>query len=84
MKKFFALIAALIFFTAQVEAAELVIFHTNDMHSRVENTDDNGKSMGLAEIAAAVKAAKAANPETFWFDAGDTFHGMPRINISNG
>ena len=84
MKKFFALIAALIFFTAQVEAAELVIFHTNDMHSRVENTDDNGKSIGLAEIAAAVKAAKAKNPATFWFDAGDTFHGLPKINVSKG
>lgn len=84
MKKFLVLLVALIFFTAQVEAAELVIFHTNDMHSRVENTDDSGKSIGLAEIAAAVKAAKAKNPATFWFDAGDTFHGMPRINISNG
>ena len=88
MKKFsrgvLAFLAALIFLVAKVEAAELVIFHTNDMHSRVQDTDDSGKSIGLAEISAAVKAAKAKNPETFWFDAGDTFHGMPRINVNNG
>ena len=79
-----AFLVALVFFVAKVDAAELVIFHTNDMHSRVEDTDDGGKSIGLAEIAAAVKSAKAKNPATYWFDAGDTFHGMPRINISNG
>ena len=38
--------------------AELIIFHTNDMHCRIVNTDDDGKSIGLAEMAAAVKAAK--------------------------
>ena len=64
--------------------AELVIFHTNDMHARVSPEDDNGQSIGLAEMSAAVKAAKLKNPGTLWLDAGDTFHGMPRINISRG
>lgn len=64
--------------------AELIIFHTNDMHCRIVNTDDDGKSIGLAEMAATVKATKKKNPDTLWFDAGDTFHGMPRINISKG
>ena len=64
--------------------AELIIFHTNDTHSRIINTDDDGKSIGLAEMAAAVKATKKKNFDTLWFDAGDTFHGMPRINISKG
>lgn len=63
---------------------ELVIFHTNDMHARVSNIDDNGQSIGLAEISAAVKVSKLKNPDTLWFDAGDTLHGMPRINISRG
>ena len=63
---------------------ELIIFHTNDMHCRIINTDDDGKSIGLAEISAAVKAVKKKNPDTLWFDAGDTFHGMPRININKG
>ena len=64
--------------------AELVIFHTNDMHARVLPDDDNGNSIGFAEISAAVKSEKLKNPDTLWLDAGDTLHGMPRINISRG
>ena len=64
--------------------ADLVIFHKNDMHARVSPEDDNGQSIGLAEMSAAVKAAKLENANTLWLDAGDTFHGMPRINISRG
>ncbi len=66
-------------------AAEvLTIYHTNDMHARVVDTDDRGHSVGLAEMAAVVKSEKAVHPDTLWLDAGDTFHGMPRINISRG
>lgn len=84
-KKFFGvLIALMIFNSAICAAAELIIFHTNDMHSRIQDTDDRGASEGLAEMAAAVKATKAKNPATLWLDAGDTFHGMPIITISKG
>jgi len=84
-KKFFGvLIALMIFNSAICAAAELVIFHTNDMHSRIQDTDDRGASAGLAEMAAAVKTVKAKNPATLWLDAGDTFHGMPIITISKG
>ena len=89
MKKIFSIvIAMMIIFIARVDAAnetaELVIFHTNDMHARVSHIDDNGQSIGLAEISAAVKNSKLKNPDTLWLDAGDTLHGMPRINISRG
>ena len=86
MKKFFGLfVAVMIICTSTIcAAAELIIFHTNDMHSRVQTVDDGGRSIGLAELAAAVKAVKAKNPATLWFDAGDTFHGMPMITISKG
>lgn len=85
IKKFFvALIAMLIMNSAVCAAAELVIFHTNDMHARIHNTDDSGNSIGIAEMAAAVKTVKAKNPATLWLDAGDTLHGMPMITISNG
>lgn len=67
-----------------VEASDIVIFHTNDQHARVAPDDDNGKTIGLAYFSAAVKAVKAENPNTLWLDAGDTFHGTPRINISKG
>ena len=87
MKKFLATIIAalMIFCTSTIcAAAELIIFHTNDMHSRIQTSDDGGQSIGLAEMAAAVKTVKAKNSATYWFDAGDTFHGMPMITISRG
>ena len=85
IKKFFGVLIAVFIFNMSICAAtELIIFHTNDMHARVQDTDDNGKSIGLAEMTAAVKTAKAKNPATLWLDAGDTFHGMPMITISRG
>ena len=85
IKKFFGVLIALLIFNVSIcAAAELIIFHTNDMHSRIQDTDDSGKSAGLAEMAAAVKAVKAKNPTTLWLDAGDTFHGMPMITVSKG
>lgn len=84
-KKIFLLAMMTIFlFTPKTFAEDLIIFHTNDMHSRILKGDDNGTTIGLAEISGAVQAMKKNNPNTFWFDAGDTLHGMPRINISNG
>ena len=87
IKKFFGvlmIVGMLIVGSVTCAAAELIIFHTNDMHSRIQDTDDGGKSIGLAEMAAAVKTVKAKNPATLWLDAGDTFHGMPMITIDRG
>lgn len=85
IKKFFGVLIAFLLLNVSIcAAAELVIFHTNDMHARVQASDDGGQSIGLAEMAAAVKAVKAQNPATLWLDAGDTFHGMPMITISKG
>ncbi len=77
-------VSVFVFGAAVCSAAELIIFHTNDMHARIQNTDDSGQSIGLAEMAAAVKAIKAQNPATLWLDAGDTFHGMSLITVSRG
>lgn len=45
IKKFFGVLIALLIFNVSIcAAAELVIFHTNDMHSRIQDTDDSGKS----------------------------------------
>ena len=85
IKKFFGVLIAVLLLNMSIcAAAQLVIFHTNDMHSRIQLGEDNGHIIGLAEISAAVKATKAKNPATLWFDAGDTFHGMPIITISKG
>ena len=69
---------------AEDGTAELVIFHTNDLHARVSPKDDNGQTIGLAEMSAAIKAIELKNSTSLWLDAGDTFHGMPQINISQG
>ena len=85
IKKFLGVLLAVMMLNVSIcAAAELIIFHTNDMHSRIQDTDDGGQSIGLAALAAAVKTVKAKNPATLWFDAGDTFHGMPIITISRG
>lgn len=85
IKKFLVALTAMLILNVSIcAAAELVIFHTNDMHSRVKVTDDNGQSIGIAQIAAAVKEVKSKNPATLFLDAGDTFHGMPMITISKG
>lgn len=84
VKIFMIIIFMLAIFVQNVEASKLVILHTNDFHARVNNTDDRGKTIGLPEISAAVNFEKLKNPNTLWFDAGDTLHGTPRINISNG
>lgn len=69
---------------AAAGTGELIIFHTNDIHARVQSEDDAGKSIGLPEMGAFVKAAKAEHPATLWLDAGDTVHGMPIINVTKG
>ena len=86
MRKLFgAMLLALMFlFTTTVQAAELLILHTNDFHGRILETDERGKSTGLEYMVAAIKKLRAENPNSLWFDAGDIFHGMPIINISNG
>lgn len=69
---------------AAAGTGNIVIFHTNDMHARFSHDDDGGKSIGLAEMAAAVKMVKKETGAVLWLDAGDTLHGMPNINISRG
>ena len=85
LKKFLGVLIVVFFMNSAIcAAAELIIFHTNDMHARIQTSDDSGKSIGLAEMAAAVKEVKSKNPATLWLDAGDTFHGMPMITITKG
>lgn len=67
--------------SAPLDVKKITIIHTNDTHSRVKN--ESG-AIGFAKIATLIKQAKAENPNTLVFDAGDTLHGMPIINISRG
>lgn len=67
------------------EGVHITVMHTNDMHSRVQAGDDNGKSLGIARIAGAARTIRHDNAgDSLLLDAGDTLHGMPIINISQG
>lgn len=61
-------------FAAQT-ANELVIVHTNDVHSRVENE---------AYVAAYVNKLKGEKKDVLLFSAGDVLHGQPIATISGG
>ena len=86
VKKLFSLFiaAVLVCLPLSAFAEEIVVYHTNDMHSRVLPTDDSNKSIGLAYISAYIKNMRLKDKNTLWFDAGDTFHGEPIINLSKG
>lgn len=79
----FCMTVALLLFTVPALAAEVTLYHTNDIHARVEAGDDYGKSVGIAELAAVVKDGKQ-HKSALWLDAGDLLHGMPRINMTKG
>ncbi len=70
-------------FADETEITTITIIHTNDIHGRIEE-DSYNNVMGLAKIAALIKEAKEANPNTLVLDAGDVLHGMPIVNISKG
>lgn len=67
--------------SAQSEAKKITIIHTNDTHSRILDSDGG---FGFAKIATIIKETKAKNPNTLVLDAGDTLHGLPVVNISEG
>lgn len=71
--------------TVDVHAAaekEIVLFHTNDTHARVEEGKYAG--MGFAKIATYIKEQKAKNPNMLVVDAGDTFHGQTIATLVKG
>jgi 5'-nucleotidase len=73
---------------AAKDVITISIMHTNDLHCHIEpfsggNVDTNGKG-GLARISEMVKRAKAENPNTLLFDAGDMFQGTPYYNYFKG
>jgi 2',3'-cyclic-nucleotide 2'-phosphodiesterase (5'-nucleotidase family) len=66
---------------AETGAKTITIFHTNDIHSRVESSKEN---IGYAEMATLVKAYKKDHPNTLLLDIGDTFHGQTIANLVRG
>lgn len=87
----FAVLAAAIFafafagtISAQAnlpDAVTLTIAHTNDLHGRIVESKD---VLGFPKIYTAVQDLKAKNPNTILVDVGDTFHGLPVVNLDRG
>ncbi len=63
------------------ENQSIIIYHTNDVHARVEGTDSQ---IGYAKIAGLVLAEKDAGKNVLLLDAGDATHGQSIANLSNG
>jgi 5'-nucleotidase / UDP-sugar diphosphatase len=51
---------------------ELIILHTNDMHSKIDN---------MGKLAYLVDSLKAQYPHVFLFSAGDNFTGNPIVDM---
>lgn len=69
---------------------ELLIFHTNDMHSRVEPFSDNyqdtllaGKA-GMVRRATFIRQQRKEHPDLLLFDSGDFSQGTPYYNMFKG
>jgi 5'-nucleotidase/UDP-sugar diphosphatase len=70
------LLAVLPFSTATAKKCtktfEVIILHTNDMHSKIDN---------MGKLAYLVDSIKAGNPHVFLFAAGDNFTGNPIVDM---
>ena len=71
------LLLALSITTTVFASTEITIFHTNDMHGRFE---PGNNVIGIDTIATILEDTENA----FLVDAGDTFHGMPFVNLNQG
>lgn len=62
-------------------ATKITIFHTNDVHGRIEGSSSE---IGYAKIAGYINAFRAENPNVLVLDAGDTFHGLSIATLQRG
>lgn len=77
---------------AGVSSWKLTILHTNDMHSRLEQTsDDSGKCMdppkcvgGVARLHTKVQEIRRAEPNVLLLDAGDQYQGTVWFTVYKG
>ncbi len=68
-------------FAQDDELISISIFHTNDIHSRVEETDS---SIGYAKLASLVAEHREKKQNVLLLDAGDTLHGENIANLVEG
>ncbi|CAI1038134.1 Trifunctional nucleotide phosphoesterase protein YfkN precursor [Serratia quinivorans] len=88
-KFIFPLITVAFFTSASVQAVDLTIYHTNDLHANVlpfkaPYVSKEKPVGGFANIATIVKQAKAKDDGVFFFDAGDFFTGPYISTLTKG
>lgn len=66
---------------------DLLVLHTNDLHSRIEPFPANhpmaGKG-GIANLATLIQQHKEQHPHVLLLDCGDVFQGTPYFNLFGG
>lgn len=78
-----------VYLSAQ-DIKELVVYHTNDTHSRVEPYAENFKDTawagraGYVRRATMIKEARKENKDLLLFDCGDFSQGSPYYNMFKG
>ncbi len=66
---------------------EIVFIHTNDTHSHIEASIEDGATTatgGVVRRLAFIDSVRAAQPYTFLIDAGDFCQGTPYFNMYKG
>lgn len=72
---------AFLFAACSRSPKELVILHTNDVHSQVEPVDTLGGYAGLYHL---IDSIRQNNPNMLLVDAGDLVQGSPYFNLFHG
>lgn len=66
---------------------DLLVLHTNDLHSRIEPFPSNhpmaGKG-GIANLATLIQEHRKNHPHVLLLDCGDVFQGTPYFNLFGG
>ena len=69
------------------ERVDLLVLHTNDLHSRIEPFPANhpmaGKG-GIANLATLIQQHRKQHPHVLLLDCGDVFQGTPYFNLFGG
>jgi len=67
-----------------VNSKNLIVLHTNDLHSQIEPASSNNLG-GFARLAGQINQIRAENPDNvLLLDAGDIWQGTPYFNFFGG
>ncbi|MFA5769817.1 MAG: metallophosphoesterase [Bacteroidales bacterium] len=67
-------------------AQDIVIIHTNDLHSQIEpfRSGRNAGSAGILSLSGYIEESRKAHPDLLFLDAGDYNQGTPYFNLFGG